>query len=73
AHVPDNGLLTGSFKASLEPLGHLHPVTEGLNPNWGPRYRALHEDETHVEDLMNGPNGTPLLLHDHVDQGRVAL
>ena len=73
AHVPDNGLLTGSFKATLAPLGHLHPVTEGLNPNWGPWYRALHADETHGEDLMNGPNGTPLLLLDHVDQGRVAL
>lgn len=73
AHVPDNGLLTGAFKASLAPLGHLHPVTEGLNPNWGPWYRALHADETHGEDLINGPNGTPLLLLDHVDQGRVAL
>ncbi|WP_068169878.1 hypothetical protein [Neokomagataea thailandica] len=73
AHVPDNGLLTGAFKASLAPLGHLHPVTEGLTPNWGPWYRALHADETHGEDLMNGPNGTPLLLLDHVDQGRVAL
>ncbi|GBR50614.1 hypothetical protein AA106555_0275 [Neokomagataea thailandica NBRC 106555] len=73
AHVPDDAVIIGSFKATLAPLGHLHPVTDGLNPNWGPWYRALRADTTHGEDLMNGPDGTPLLLLDHVDQGRVAL
>ncbi|MCH4093706.1 MAG: VWA domain-containing protein [Acetobacter peroxydans] len=40
---------------------------------WGPWYRALRPDRTRGEVLMNGPDGAPLLLLDHVERGRVAL
>ncbi|MCX2560130.1 VWA domain-containing protein [Acetobacter farinalis] len=40
---------------------------------WGPWYRALKPDSTHGQTLMSGPDNAPLLVLDHVDQGRVAL
>ncbi|MCH4144104.1 VWA domain-containing protein [Acetobacter peroxydans] len=50
--------------------------TEGASEGtgtWGPWYRALRPDRTRGEVLMNGPDGAPLLLLDHVERGRVAL
>ena len=44
---------------------------------WGPWYRALVPDESHGEVLLAAPDGrggmSPLLILDHVDQGRTAL
>lgn len=40
---------------------------------WGPWYRALHPDTTHGEVLMSGPDNSPLLVLDRVEQGRIAL
>lgn len=40
---------------------------------WGPWYRALKPDVARGESLMSGPDNSPLLVLDHVDQGRVAL
>ncbi|MFT9441756.1 MAG: VWA domain-containing protein [Acetobacter papayae] len=54
------------------PPGGTDGATEGTG-SWGPWYRALRPDRTHGEVLMNGPDGAPLLLLDHVDRGRVAL
>lgn len=47
-------------------------ASEGIGA-WGPWYRALRPDRTRGEVLMNGPDGAPLLLLDHVERGRVAL
>ncbi|GBD56971.1 VWA domain-containing protein [Gluconobacter wancherniae] len=73
AHVPENGVMVQAFRPTLTALGKTHPVTAGLNTDWGPWYRALHTDQSHGEDLMNGPDGSPLLLLDHVQHGRVAM
>ncbi|NHN87689.1 VWA domain-containing protein [Acetobacter conturbans] len=40
---------------------------------WGPWYRALRPDDAHGQVLMSGPDASPLLVLDHVDNGRVAL
>lgn len=40
---------------------------------WGPWYRALRPDSTHGEVLMSGPQNSPLLVLDRVEQGRIAL
>lgn len=89
AHVPlENGMVEQRFRPHLTPEGRRHPVTAALPGapptnadsaaqtipgQWGPWYRALKPDTTHGEALMSGPDNAPLLVLDHVDQGRVAL
>jgi len=81
AHVPNDGMMTERFQPTLTETGRRHPVTAGL-PNaptgktpsgWGPWYRSLQTDSHQGEVLMNGAQGQPLLILDHVDRGRVAL
>ena len=82
-------MLIGRFRPTLTDTGRRHPVTASLpgapkpdaplsSPTavtglWGPWYRALHPDSTHGEVLMNGPDNSPLLVLDRVEQGRIAL
>jgi hypothetical protein len=82
AHIPEDGLVQQKFTPTLSETGARHPVTEGLPgapvsitapPGWGPWYRDLRSDEHRGEVLMNGADGQPLLILDHVEQGRVAL
>ncbi|MFT9024963.1 VWA domain-containing protein [Acetobacter indonesiensis] len=89
AHVPlENGMVEQRFRPHLTAEGRRHPVTAalpgapqtGADTNtltvpgqWGPWYRALKPDTTHGNTLMSGPDNAPLLVLDHVDQGRVAL
>ncbi|QDH16445.1 VWA domain-containing protein [Swingsia samuiensis] len=75
AHIANNGIITQSFRPALTELGEVHPVTAGLgnSHNWGPWYRAAKVDDFHGENIMSGPDHTPLLLLDHVDKGRVAM
>lgn len=89
AHVPlENGMVEQRFRPHLTPEGRRHPVTAALPGapptnadsaaqtipgQWGPWYRALKPDTTHGQALMSGPDNAPLLVLDHVDQGRVAL
>lgn len=40
---------------------------------WGPWYRALRPDDVHGQVLMSSPADAPLLVLDHVENGRVAL
>ncbi len=88
-HVPvDGGVIETPFRPTLTETGRAHPVTAHLAggwaggpagrtaanaPGWGPWYRALATDQTEGEVLMNGPDGRPLLVLDHRDQGRVAV
>ncbi len=74
---PTGQLLTGSFVPELTETGKRHPVTDSLadempRNSWGPWFRQI---ETHVKKgdvLMTGINGAPLLVLDHVGDGRVA-
>ncbi|WP_338331578.1 VWA domain-containing protein [Acetobacter sp. LMG 32666] len=84
-----SSMLISRFRPTLTDTGRRHPVTASLpgapkadaqlgSPAavpglWGPWYRALHPDSTHGEVLMNGPDNSPLLVLDRVDQGRIAL
>ncbi len=78
-HVPgDGGVMETPFRPALTAMGRAHPVTAGLAgasgaAEWGPWYRALASDQTQGEVLMSGPDGHPLLVLDHRDQGRVAV
>ncbi len=84
-----SSMLVSRFRPTLTDTGRRHPVTASLpgapkagtdlnSPTavpglWGPWYRALHPDNTHGEVLMNGPDNSPLLVLDRVEQGRIAL
>ncbi len=81
-HVPgDGGVVETPFRPALTAIGRAHPVTANLpgasigpgGPEWGHWYRALVSDQTDGEVLMSGPDGHPLLVLDHRDQGRVAV
>lgn len=85
----EGGMVEQRFRPKLTAEGRRHPVTAALPGappqnstvdtaqtipgQWGPWYRALKPDSTHGQTLMSGPDNAPLLVLDHVDQGRVAL
>jgi hypothetical protein len=78
---PDGaGISTGAFRPSLTDLGLRDPVTADLPgtdgaqaPSWGQWYRVVDSMDVHGQVLMQGGSGKPLLILDHVGQGRVGL
>ncbi len=77
-------VVDGAFRPLVTALGARHPVTEGLPgwrangaPEWGSWYRHIAPQAgaggATGQSLMATPDGSPLLLLDHVDKGRVAL
>ena len=78
---PDQGVVTGAFRPVVTTLGERHPVTEnlpgdvpGTTPRWGDWYRRIATGTAHGDVVMQaGPGGPPLLVLDHVGDGRVAL
>ena len=82
--APLDSVVDGRFRPRVTDLGQRHPVTEGLAganppgqpdapPTWGSWYRHIDPADVHGEDLMDTPDGDPLLLLDRVGKGRVAL
>jgi hypothetical protein len=79
--VPDGaGVSVGAFRPSLTDLGLRDPVTADLPgtdgaqaPAWGHWYRLIDAMNVHGQVLMQGGGGRPLLILDHVGQGRVGL
>ncbi|MCW3477911.1 hypothetical protein [Limobrevibacterium gyesilva] len=80
-----SAVVDGAFRPGVTALGARHPVTEGLpgwkppnalgggEPGWGSWYRHITPADLHGDVLMDTPDGTPLLVLDHVEQGRAAL
>jgi hypothetical protein len=72
-------IVEGAFRPTISPLGARHPVTAGLQvpgAPWGRWYRRLDTTDPHGDVLLTTPpadGGAPLLVLDHVGQGRVAL
>ncbi|SFL00516.1 hypothetical protein [Falsiroseomonas stagni] len=77
-------LLEQPFRPMVTETGARHPVTEGLpganvlgaglaDATWGRWYRAMRADARAGNTVMEGPNGTPLMVLDRVGEGRVAL
>ena len=86
AHAPlsADGVVEGQFRPAVTALGARHPVTEGLagandpgkpgsEASWGPWYRAIDAEDVQGQVLMTGPGARPILILNHVDQGRAAL
>lgn len=59
--------------------GAKHPVSRDLPgsaaepPNWGRWFRSIEVDGVDGDNILNGPNQSPLLVLNRVDQGRVAM
>jgi hypothetical protein len=75
-----DAVVEGAFRPQVTPLGTRHPVTAGLagwraqgEPGWGSWYRRIEPAAPHGDSLLGGPQGEPLLLLDHIGEGRVAL
>ena len=74
-------VVDGAFRPRVTDLGARHPVTENLpgwkpgsaEPGWGSWYRHIVPEDAQGQSLMATPDGTPLLLLNHVGEGRVAL
>lgn len=76
---PTGAVLEEPFHATLASLGERHPVTRGLPganqspPAWSRWFRAVGTEIDAGNVLMSGPQDTPLLVLNRVDEGRVAL
>ena len=75
--TPTGQILTGRFVPDLTAAGMRHPVTSILpkdmpHDQWGAWYRQIGAVATKGDVLMQGINHQPLLVLDHVGQGRVA-
>jgi hypothetical protein len=76
-----DSVVTGAFRPVVTTLGERHPVTESLpgddpggTPHWGDWYRHIATGTAHGDVVMTaGTDGPPLLVLDHVGDGRVAL
>src|SRR5947199_1517431 len=75
-----NGRTTDQpFRAKLSDLGKRHPVTRGLEgseedpPHWSRWFRVVDARTTKGTNVMNGPDGKPLLVLSREGEGRVAL
>jgi hypothetical protein len=82
APTAGDAVVTGAFRPTVTALGRRHPVTENLPgdvagggvPHWGDWYRRIAVGQTEGDVVLQaGASGSPLLVLDHVGDGRVAL
>ena len=71
---PAGGVIEGGFRPMVTALGARHPVTAGLQTpqGWGQWYRYDGVGAAQGETVMTA-DGAPLLVLNHVEDGRVAL
>lgn len=77
--VPTGRILQEPFFPTVSERGQRHPVTRGLNgananpPDWSHWFQQVELSNPRGEAVMNGAQGTPLLILNHEGQGRVAV
>ena len=74
---PTGRVFEGGFRPGLTDTGRRHPVTATLTggetpPRWGRWFRHIEAVPRRGVVLMGGEGGTPLLVLDRVEKGRVA-
>ncbi len=63
----------------ISDIGAKHPVTRDLPggnsepPQWGRWFRSIEVDIVAGQTILNGPNGSPLLILNRESEGRVAM
>ena len=76
---PTGDVTEKSFQATLTELGKRHPVTRGLEgsetdpPHWSHWFRLVDIRRSTGTNVMQGPDGKPLLVLAREGEGRVAL
>ncbi|MSO67185.1 MAG: hypothetical protein EXR03_01890 [Pseudolabrys sp.] len=76
---PSGEVTERSFQARLTDPGKRHPVTRGLEgsqtdpPHWSHWFRLVDIKRTTGTNVMQGPDGKPLLVLAREGEGRVAL
>ncbi|MDB5491428.1 MAG: hypothetical protein JWO78_1277 [Micavibrio sp.] len=78
--APTGSLIEAAYKPTITDLGNRHPVTQGLSwgmdaknkQGWGPWLRQIGVTPKSGDVVMSGAQNQPLLILDHVGQGRVA-
>ena len=74
---PTARVLEERYRPSVTDLGQRHPVTAGLEQDfggeWGRWMRQIEVEETSGDTVMTGVGDRPLLTLDRVGEGRVAL
>ena len=71
--VPSGHVIEQGFKPAVTELGARHPVTEGLDGDWGDWLRQIEIETSGGQVAMSGISGAPLLVLDRVGEGRVAM
>lgn len=75
---PTGEISVGGYRPEVTETGHRHPVTAELPgasqspPEWGRWFRTIDVTADHGEELMETPDGKPLMLLDRAGEGRVA-
>src|SRR4249919_374886 len=76
---PTGEVTERSFQAQLTEAGHRHPVTRDLEgsetdpPHWSHWFRLVDIKRSTGTNIMQGPDGKPLLVLAREGEGRVAL
>ena len=76
--TPGGEALAGGFPPTVTEIGRRHPVTAGLPggdtdpPAWGRWLRQVVTEQRSGTTVMTGAQDQPLLILDHVGEGRVA-
>ncbi len=76
---PSGAVTEKGFRARLTDAGKRHPVTRGLEgsdadpPHWSQWFRLVDTKRTTGTNVMQGPDGKPLLVLAREGEGRVAL
>src|SRR5450631_2752123 len=76
---PSGEVTEQPFRATLSEAGKRHPVTRGLEgsqsdpPHWSQWFRLVDIKRTDGTNVMQGPDGKPLLVLAREGEGRVAL
>lgn len=76
---PDGSMIGEGFVPMLTELGRRHPVTAGLpggegqKPTWGRWLRVISSTPGGGMEVMTGAHGLPVLMLNHVGEGRVAM
>ncbi len=76
---PTGEVTERSFQAQLTEAGHRHPVTRDLEgsetdpPHWSHWFRLVDIKRSTGTNVMQGPDGKPLLVLAREGEGRVAL
>lgn len=80
--APTGRVIEEGFRPQISDIGQRHPVTEGLEafanegedgPEWGRWLRLIETRATSGATVMTDEAEAPLLVLDHVGEGRIAL